>query len=311
MKLSKPHNLLWQYLDYIGIEFRSSKIDLIGKFGSEPCGWTDNVDVCVLQSESPFLDGLVRPLSFIFDPKWDQSATPNLLNAYVRSSDDAVANFRISTEKLDAVFGKGTDNSASNTVSRVWSFTKGSVVATIFPPQLNPGSNSRHEKVAGSATECSIQIITGYSSPISYRVLNALKQSPVFWRIPEDALPYRFKEMRRDTELFVPQAQGPAIGILKIGKDPDLLFFSTTSETVDVLNLDWVVSVRYTKINPARGAGGIVLAIPYRPQGRRDVPEKHLNIVDAPYVEGAYHDLAIALADALTVQLLQDEQDDN
>lgn len=310
MKRSKSQNLLWQHLDKLDIEFRSPKAYLIGKFGSEPCGWTDNFDVCELQSERAFLDGLVSPLSFIFNPKWDQSAPPQQLNSYIRTSDDAAENFRIVTEKLDAVFGMGTDDSASNTVSRIWSFAKGSVAATIFPPQLNPGPNSRHQKIAGSATECSIQIITGYSPPISYRVLNALRQSPVFWRVPEDALPYRFKEMRRDTELFVPQAQGPAIGILKIGKDPDLLFFSTTSETVDVLSLDWVVSVRYTKINPARGAGGIVLAIPYRPQGRRDVPEKHLNIVDAPYVEGAYHDLAIALADALTVQLLQDEQDD-
>lgn len=310
MKRSKSQNLLWQHLDKLDIEFRSPKAYLIGKFGSEPCGWTDNVDLCVLQSERPFLDGLARPLSFIFDPKWDQSAPPHLLNAYNRSSDDAAANFRLSTEKLDAIFGMGIDNSASNTVSRVWSFTKGSVVATIFLPQLNPGPNSRHEKIAGSATECSIQIVTGYSCPISYRVLNALKQSPVFWRIPEDALPYRFKQMGRGTELSVPQAQGPAIGVLKIGTDPDLLFFSTTSETVDVLNLDWVVSVRYTTINPARGAGGIVLAIPYRPQGRRDVPEKHLNIVDAPYAEGAYHDLAIALADALSVQLFHYEQDD-
>lgn len=56
-----------------------------------------------------------------------------------------------------------------------WTFGNAEITAIIFPQSLNPQRNGRHEKIPGSATECTIAIHTAYCPPLSELEKEAVK----------------------------------------------------------------------------------------------------------------------------------------
>jgi len=309
--VSAGERALWDYLDHCGYAFRRPGSELITEYGSRNCGWTDGLDYCELESAKPFIEGLAHPVTFQFAPGSYQGAPPGTLQGYVRLSSDPFENYKTAVDQLQALFGPGEDASVSNTKSRRWRFGSAQVSATIFPAELNQpfGSNSRHDRIPGSQTECSIYIETAYCPPLSAREAEAVATYSQIHAAPSPRhtmMPLYISDTIRARGEMMP---GAAEGFGLSGGETYLIRVDS-KDHIHVLPAEWIHQVMYTKLLPAKGGGGLYLDVRYWHAGLKENGSSHLTLVQSAFKEGAYLGLARRLAKTLGVPLEEYEDYD-
>ena len=101
---------------------------------------------------------------------------------------------------------------------------------------------------------------------------------------------------------------------IKIGfgldTDKNYLIRIDDEQQLHILPTDWIESVIYAQLRPAKGPGNISLILNYRVSGRHDIRSSHLNLFREPYVRGQHRELAVSLSKQLDVKLIEPEQYD-
>ena len=300
---------LWDYLDQCGVQFRTPKSELIKLYGSRNCGWADSLEYCELGNGSPVFGKLAHPFIFQFDPSRAQGFPPSSIHSYIRKSDNAYVNYDYATEQICALFGDGSDKSSSNAKKMKWIFGNAEISAIIFPPSLNPQRNERHEKIPGSATECTIAIRTAYCPPLSELEKEAVKHYRPLYNLTYPHALHRPLHIT-DTIRKYPAALLKSSAGFGFDKNMNYLIRINDSEQLHILPMKWVTSVQYFQVKPAKGPGSIDISIKYMAQGRSDFSQSHISLIREPYVEGKHRDLANTLSLRLNVPLEQFEQYD-
>lgn len=295
---------LWNYLDECGVEFRRSRAELVKLYNSYNCGWTDDLNYCEPGCRQPFIEGLAHPVVFQFTDVDDLSQPPTYLEAFVRQSKSPQENLNFAVAQIEALFGPGQDASVSNTESKVWNFGLARVRATIWPKDLNTefGRNNRHESIPGSETECKIEIETAYCPGVSDAEATALSR---YVTISETQLPSHWKRHFSSLSRRVDHQITRGFGI---DQDAKFLIRIDDERIVHFLPVEWIRSVSYHQLLPAKGGGSISINVDYRPNatGR----STSLPLLNVKYKKGAFRSHATDLSQKLLVPLVETKEYD-
>ena len=308
-KDNSKRQFLWNYLDSCEIEFRKSELELIEKFGHRNCDWTKNLDYCEIVSKKPFIDKLCHPLVFQFIPNEGRMSPPDTLQGYVRVENNSYENFEIAGEQLELLLGKGKDVSSSNTRSTLWEFGTASVRATIFPPDLNNISLSRHDKIQGSKTECVIEIHPAYYPSPTEAELIALSN---FVRISSGGRPPSFDGRHFVSDTIREHAPLNKLKHVGYGVDSSKEYFIRfrNSTTLDIFPTNQIIDVTYSQIRPAKGPGGIYVGLNYRISDKPASKRSHITLIEERYVTNLHRNTAKKISKFLGVALKETNSDD-
>ena len=301
--------VLWDHLDHCAIDFRSSQSDLIKRYGTRPSGWAEGLQYCEFQSARPFIAGFAHPLVFQFSETTDLRPPPSYCVGFVRASGDVFENFQTAVHQLEGLFGSGVDVSSSNTRSRLWVFGSAQVRATVFPPRLNRAKNSRHDAIEGSATECSVAIEPAYCPELSNQERAQIESySALFLNKTSgsgDHSLHVIGEMRRYAQVTAPI--DPGFGL---NKEALHLIQIIDAERLNILPKEWIESVQYTQIRPAKGGGGITLDVMYKPDGEAGSRPRWISLIRDDFGEDAHKDVAMRLVGMLGARFEERITDD-
>ncbi len=308
MTMTRAEQALWSVLDEAQFPFRSTRQDLVARFGQRPSGWSAGLSYCEVELASPLLSGLAHPFVFQFSADDDLDVHATTFFGYLRGSDDADENFRSAVSQLAEYFGDGQDVSVSNTRCQEWRFGRASVTARIFPPELNQrlGRNARHEAIPGSKTECGVTLETAWR--------RALSQHERTWLAGYDAVhgadepPRRFPFHAGLTRDWPDDLPPPAAGFGLSADSRALLHVADGS--VNVLPAEWIERVEYSVVLPAKGGGGDYLSLRFRQSGRAEPRRSSLTVAECFGKPHAFDELAAKLAERLGVPLSVDESHD-
>ena len=312
---SSTEQVLWDYLDKCGIEFRDKKEDLINKYGSRESGWSKSLDYCELKAKHPFIEHLAHPIVFQFRPRLAQDIHATTFQGYIRKSDNAHENYDLALTQLTNLFGQGTENSVSNT-SHLWQFGLAKVKIFISPPNPNTETtNSRHLAIPGSSTECAIYIETAYCPAPTSIELSSLESI--------HSIKKNIKGSRTSTSIVVNRTTRKlSEGYLQDwGKCPNLdkqknnLIRIIDAQHFDIVPVSWIKEISYEVQQPAKGHGGIYFRVIFQSPAQRQtlVPEnanisKHrlmdisdLVLTSTAYTEDEWFDIAKNLSEDLNV----------
>lgn len=191
------------------------------------------------------LFGIVPALAF----RWFEPALcPAGWTADLRPTGDARSNLAQVTAAIAAVLGQGRDVSVSNTIAREWRFGRAVISATVWPPEWNPGPNSRHAADPGAATECRLAIAPGWQPPLSAGQIDQLRaMRPLGWAPVIDAWHAPFLS---DWPCGVGRMR-PAIGPAPDGA----LVIAARPALCVVLPPDRLCAIAHHRATPARGGG--------------------------------------------------------
>ncbi len=234
-------------------------------------------------------------------------APPLTLFGHVRTHTTSKANFELACQELEALFGVGHDNSASNTMSRRWDFGLASVTATVFPPALNRQfrPNSRHDTDPDSETDCTLTIVPAWRDPVTDTEQKWLfSYNPMFAAVPGDAQPL---VVIQSYTVDWPGRKLPPLPGFGLSKDGAALLHIPALGLINILPRNWMTTVERNSLLPARGPGEASINIRFQPGGQ-DHLESSLAIaarVGDPYV---FDDLAQDLANKLDLPLRLHEQ---
>jgi len=305
---------LYDLLDAHGIPFRSPMADLLATHSSYESRWARGVTVCEIADAKPVIDGLVGPVKFTWNERSSisRAAWPQVFRSYVRRSADARANFSWAEERLVRLFGDGEDTSLVTTKARRWQFGEATVTASAFPADLKDpkmtGSNNRHKKIKGSATECAIRITPMWAPLPTPEEHVAIETYVPVWPLPVRHMPAWGTAATTLTSRWYPAAANElAVGV---GFDPATRFLvkvmSHRPERVSIAPVAQIATVQCDHILPAKGSGGSRLYVEIT---QPDVGPERLDVAsgDKP---GDLNDLAAELGQRLGVPVNTNEYQD-
>ena len=306
--MTRAEQPLWGVLDEAHFPFRSARRELVARFGQRPSGWSAGLSYCEVESGRPLLSGLAHPFVFQFRADDDLDVHETTFFGYLRASDDADENFRSAVSQLAEHFGDGDDVSVSNTCCRQWQFGRASLTARIFPPELNQHfrSNARHEAVPGSATECGVTLETAWRRALSQHEHTWLTGYETVHRA--DKPPHRLPFHAGLTRDWPDDLPAPAAGF---GLSTDCrALLHVADASVNVLPTEWIESVEYAVVLPARGGGGDYLSLRFRQSGRAEPRRSSLTVAECFGTPHGFDVLAAKLAERLGVPLSVEESHD-
>lgn len=312
--LEKP---LWDYLDLCKIDFRESKSKLIAKYGSRNCGWTDNLDYCEFDRTESFLENLAHPIAFQFDPRGALDTYPTYLFSYIRASEDPNENLAIAHRQLTALLGQGAKKNSSISKGYAWQFGEAEIDITIYRRELNSSHNSRHEKIPGSMTECSIGIETAFYPPPTQEEFNIFESLYLTKRNPKTSHKFSDEKPLRTKRALTIEIPTLPIGHFSLDRSGQNLVQIINARSFHILPTAWVKEVLYVSMKPATGGGSINLTVVYQSPAQeksifstdpymsnsRIQDHSSISLIEAKYSENKYFDVAKKLADDLGVPL--------
>jgi hypothetical protein len=162
-------NRIHQWLDQAGLPWRSSRAELVRRFGITHGPWSHWDEVFLAIDLPPFPD-LIMPLSFRCDDRAHPDQPPLSLSGYLHRGKSAETHLQDAHDAVAGILGPGTYEDISvNARSWVWRDGAASLKLTAFPPRLQKfgGENEWHAREPRLKTACSISIETGYLPPCS------------------------------------------------------------------------------------------------------------------------------------------------
>ncbi|SFR44694.1 hypothetical protein [Litoreibacter janthinus] len=248
-KSSLPEARLWNHLDACAIPFRAPLGDWVAQMHLTASGWSDGLDYCIPDTQTPLFAGLDVPVRAQISEYTNFDAPPDYLWGAVQGAKDHRLNYAKALAGLTKVFGKGTASSASNTVSRNWSFGLARVSCTVWPPNKNRhGTNSRHQMFPETIEEASIAIYPAWRPPLEEAEFAACATATNFWIDPEPHQRANLTSRSRDWPTTLPQLpQG-----LSMTPRGDLLVTCPLG-IVDIYKAGRVKALKLDRLTPARG----------------------------------------------------------
>jgi hypothetical protein len=179
------HNPIHQYLDAVGLPWRSLRAALAKKYGVRPhpaYGW----NVIEVPTVQPLVNGLLWPLSVQVQPQFSTDMPATDFSGEASSTDDARQNLRRTVDQLSPALGAGMATGSSNTVGHEWRVGAAAVVLHAWPRELQrfPLTNPSHDREPRLKTACSIQIKTGFRPTASAAERALLESFEPIVRIP-------------------------------------------------------------------------------------------------------------------------------
>ena len=134
-----PERRVWGWLDRHGVPFREATdrlADLHGTNAEQPSGRP----LCALRSSRDVVPGQRGPLAFEPGMEAGPPAPPRRLWTSVYDGESPEASFHGAARALRRALGPGQDDGASNTLGHVWTHGLAEVRLTLWPRDLNRGS---------------------------------------------------------------------------------------------------------------------------------------------------------------------------
>ncbi|MFM8287461.1 MAG: hypothetical protein ACKOGA_12105 [Planctomycetaceae bacterium] len=303
---SRPEEL-WQLLEAWGLPFRESQAALSVRCARRADPWRAGVELCEVSTRSPLEPVLTEPWNFSLVPDTAREPPPCEWEAAVRQFDDAHRNLAVVTECLVPVLGTPVDSSVSNTREWTWWFGHGGLVARVFPPELNPGANSRFELDPGLRTECRLRLVPGWAPELTAEESQGLRAARCLWS-DSHGRPNRWpgelgSALGQPRQLRDDLIRPAGVRELRLDEQTGVLWWIGLPDLAWVIPRRDITSLDHLELWPAKGPGGGWLSI----LGRSVAPggqSPTLTIAEVPAAEvQAQLAAARVLADTLQVPL--------
>ncbi len=306
---TKTEQILWDRLDRCGLDFRQPMIELIERYGSKPAIWSEQLEICTLESKLDFIPGLAHPPAFQFGPETDLLKPPNALFCVVQASPDHRINYAKAIAALRPLFGEGTVGKASNTASRDWQFGHATLSCTVWPPQSQaPGRNRRHEVFPETKTEASIWISPAYRTNLPQRFIEDCKTARV---LPAPAAPPKRLIAVGALTYNWPSALPEFETGLYLSANEQTLIKRITPTLIDILPRPWIRAVCLARITGGRGGQEAILTLKYSPSGQVERAARTMTLCDMygdPHALDAFANEVSARLN-LPVEIIEGPQD--
>jgi hypothetical protein len=298
---------LWQHLEAWGLPFRESQAALSARAPRRADPWLAGVELCRVSTRSPLEPVLTEPWSFSLRPDTALDAPPLEWEAAVRQFEDAHRNLAVVIECLAPVLGTPVDSSASNTREWTWWFGHGGLVARVFPPELNPGSNSRYEVDPGLRTECRLRLVPCWAQHLTADESRRLRASRCLWH-DSRGRPNRWpgelwSAIGQPRQLRNDLVRPAGVRELRLEEETGDLWWIGLPDLAWVIARSDIASLDHMELWPAKGPGGGWLTI-VGTSGRPGGQGPRLQIAEVPAAESqAQLEAARVLADTLKLPL--------
>ena len=188
--MSLPEEKLWSVLDRWAVPIRSSREELVAKFGAGPATPGDRYQTCCVPACSNLEDKLAEPWHFYFGPSTPMFLVPGQWFRCTRKPTCVDDNLRLAVAGLKEILGEPTEKFYANTREMEWRFGHASVTAIFHPEELNSdlGPNLRHQQVPVSSYECLIIINDFWRETITAAEAADYRDAEVMWRESGDWL---------------------------------------------------------------------------------------------------------------------------
>lgn len=229
------------FLDSRGVPWRKSAGTMIAECGTQSDRWYE-WDIIPIPTRVPLLDGLKVSLRANFDRNLCASVPLIYFSCQVHISDDTDANLAHAASQLEAVLGRGTDSSVSNTRARRWDDGYARIEAITWPRELQFAglSNPAHKRHPFLAFSCHVSIQMTYLAPWSaqervwarsFQSLHAVSDDTVLTPSGWEGAQYAREFLRKRHDL---PAAGRGLGISSDGT----AIITVDSETLNILPLN-------------------------------------------------------------------------
>jgi len=269
-----PEEPFWRQLEQWGFPLRDRRRDLIQRNSSQPHDWIEGFRRCVIPTHAPLDELLHEPWHFRYGPEEPLDGYPTVWLASLRVADDTDHNLEVALTHLSRSLGPPVDASAGNTRAWSWQFGHAGLLAMVFPPELNPGPNSRYATDPGARTECLLQVFPAWRPNLSPVEADELRSATCLWRDELGPLNgdlgacwFSFGEPRQvPADLRLPA--GVRELLWEAGRQR--FWWRLLPDVAWSVQAGQVVGVEHSELWPARGPGGASLSLlfpPLRPGG--------------------------------------------
>ena len=281
-KLPIPEAPLWSFLDACGIPFRAPIRDWVSQMHLTHSGWSEGLDYCIPPQQTPLIDGLDVPLRAQVTEYTNYDQAPEYLLGAIQGPNDHRLNYAKGVAQLSALFGKGSEASDANTVSREWRFGLARVTCTVWPPaKQSGGPNSRHQMFPETREEAAIAIHPAWRPPLSKSERDACATAAQLWAAPHPSSPSLITAKSRDWPAAVkPLQQG-----LALTSNGDLLHVQAAGVVV-IYPRHAVTGLQLDRITAGRGGAGSYLRVVTQIQTREGPRESSQEVASCRSTAG-------------------------
>jgi len=315
-------NPIHRLLDDRGVPWRESMTSLASRYGRTPNRWSrTGDDVVLLDTQPPFLPGLLRPLTVDLCRDHDPAMPAVRMSAYAWTSRTvgwlrpcrARAALQMVHDSLAPALGPPQPKNNSNTYGWRWAFGLAAIDAICFPPRLQTfrGGNSVHDAEPRAATACYVGIETGYRPACSDEERRWIDDFVAAFRL-DDRITAAAVTGRRAYQHLLEYVRAPYPGfertLGRLGRSADGRALIFTTDQLYIVPTSHVDHVDVSRLEQGRGgpACGLARFALRGDFGGRAL--KQLQFADAPGADGI-SDQAARIADWLGVPCVLGDYD--